>query len=88
MGTVLSTTTKKKKVVGILSTVSHKQFTRDVISLFNASPVPLGLATVEETTLKSLMFNKKAQSILKGLTITTQYDAQGNETLFVEMPAE
>ncbi|KAI8356650.1 hypothetical protein BD560DRAFT_406502 [Blakeslea trispora] len=88
MGTVLSTTSAKKKTLGILSTVSHKQFTRDVMSLFNASPVPLGLATVEETTLKSLMFNKKAQSMLKGLTISTQYDAQGNESLFIDTPTQ
>ncbi|KAI8080292.1 uncharacterized protein B0P05DRAFT_469212 [Gilbertella persicaria] len=78
-------TPARKKTIGILSIRSCKPFTRDVISLFNASPVPLGLATVQETTLKSLMFNKKAQAILKGLTISTQHDPEGNERLFIDI---
>lgn len=86
MGTTLISTTKKSKTIGILSTVSHKHFTRDVVSHFNSSPVPLGLATIQDTTLKSLMFNKKAEQILKGLSITTQFDTQGKETLFISIP--
>lgn len=87
MGTTTLYANNKNRTIGILSTVSHKQFTRDVISHFNSSPVPLGLATVQDTTLKSLMFNKKAQAILKGLVISTQFDAQGNEFLFINMPS-
>jgi hypothetical protein len=86
MGTTVIFTTKKQKTIGILSTISHRHFTRDVLSHFNSSPVPLGLATVQDTTLKSLMFNKKAQDILKGLIITTQFDTQGKEQLFISIP--
>jgi hypothetical protein len=87
MGTVIASTSPRKKTIGILSTVGHRHFTRDVIAHFNASPIPLGLATIQDTTLKTLMFNKKAQSILKGLSITTQYDSLGNETLFIDIPS-
>lgn len=85
-GTTVISSIGKPKTIGILSTVSHRQFTRDVISHFNSSPVPLGLATIQGITLKSLMFNRRASDILKGLTITTQFDAQGKETLFIDIP--
>lgn len=85
MGTIVASS-NKKKTIGILSTVSGRTFTRDVLSHFNASPIPLGLATVQDTTLKSLMFNKSAQRLLKNITITTQYDKDGNESLFIQLP--
>ncbi|KAI8978574.1 hypothetical protein BDB01DRAFT_699068, partial [Pilobolus umbonatus] len=69
--------------IGILSSVSGRPFTRDVLAHFNSSPVPLGLATVSETTLKSLMFNKPAQRLLKDILITTQFDKQGNESIYI-----
>lgn len=87
MGTTVISSSKKTKTIGILSTISHRHFTRDVLSHFNASTVPLGLATVQDTTLKSLMFNRKAQAILKGLTITTQFDSQGNESVYIDIPS-
>ncbi|KAI8970335.1 hypothetical protein BDF20DRAFT_826402 [Mycotypha africana] len=86
MGTVASASPRKNKVVGILSTISHRHFTADVLKHFNMSPVPLGLAKIENTTLKSLMFNKKAQVLLKGISISTQYDSLGNESVCVEIP--
>lgn len=88
MGTVIASTSQRKKTVGILSTVGHRHFTHDVIAHFNTSPVPLGLATIKDTTLKTLMFNKKAQSLLKGLRITTQYDSAGNESLFIDIDSK
>ncbi|KAI7895536.1 uncharacterized protein EV154DRAFT_495188 [Mucor mucedo] len=83
--TVISSS--KKKTIGILSTISHRHFTRDVLSHFNSSPIPLGLATVQDTSLKSLMFNKKAQSMLKGLTVTSQFDSEGNESIYIDIPS-
>lgn len=86
MGTVMANTTPRKPVLGILSTAYVKPFTRDVMQHFNASPLPLGLATVQDAKLTSLLFNKKANSFLKGLVISTLYDAEGNESLYIEIP--
>lgn len=82
--TVISSS--KKKTIGILATISHRHFTRDVLSHFNTSPIALGLATVQDTSLKSLMFNKKAQSILKGVVVTSQFDSKGNESIHIDIP--
>lgn len=89
--TLLNSTNKQQKTIGILSTTVNqkRQFTRDVISLFNSSPVSLGLVSIQDTTLKSIMFNKKAQQqgFLKDLIISTQFDSQGNESLFINIPS-
>ncbi|KAI8646450.1 hypothetical protein BD408DRAFT_269220 [Parasitella parasitica] len=81
------------KIIGILSTVNRKQsnnsqFTPDVLQHFRMSTIALGLVTIKDTTLKSIMFNKKAQTILKGLTITTQYDTLGDELLVIDLPSK
>ncbi|KAI7903982.1 uncharacterized protein BX663DRAFT_505985 [Cokeromyces recurvatus] len=89
IGTVISCSQKKKTLIGILATAYHPNrphFTRDVLSHFNKSPLPLGLAMIDNLTLKSFMFNNKAQSILKGLTISTRYDINGNEALYINVP--
>ncbi|CEP09333.1 hypothetical protein [Parasitella parasitica] len=93
IGTVASFSTTRNKIIGILATVSRKQsnnnqFTPDVLQQFRMSTTALGLMTIKDTTLKSIMFNKKAQTILKGLTITTEYDALGDEFLVIDLPSK
>ncbi|KAI9355586.1 hypothetical protein BD770DRAFT_391267 [Pilaira anomala] len=85
MGTTVISSNKRTKTIGILSTISHRHFTRDVLSHFNASSIPLGLATVQDTNLKSLMFNRKAQAFLNGLTISSQFDSEGNESVYIDI---
>ncbi|EPB89805.1 hypothetical protein HMPREF1544_03326 [Mucor circinelloides 1006PhL] len=93
IGTVASfTSPKRRKIIGILSTVNRtqsnsNQFTPDVLQQFSTSTTALGLATIENTTLKTIMFNKKAQALLKGLSITTQYSPLGDESLVVNVPS-
>ncbi|CAO3632998.1 unnamed protein product [Mucor fragilis] len=92
IGTVASSTSpKKRKIIGILSTVNriqnNNQFTPDVLQQFRASTIALGLVTIENTTLKTIMFNKKAQAMLKGLSISTQYSPLGDEILVINMPS-
>lgn len=87
IGSTVISSSSKTKTIGILSTISHRHFTRDVLSHFNSSPIALGLATLQDTSLKSLMFNKKAQSMLKGLTVTSQFDSKGNESIFIDIPS-
>jgi hypothetical protein len=93
IGTVASSSSPRKKIIGILSTVNRKQssknqFTPDVLQQFKASSTALGLVTIENTTLKSIMFNKKAQIVLEGLTITTQFDSEGCEFLVLDIPSK
>ncbi|KAG0164765.1 hypothetical protein DFQ28_007704 [Apophysomyces sp. BC1034] len=66
-----------KDVLGILATVSHRQFTSDVLAYFTGSQVALGLAKIEGTQVQSLMFNEAAKSILQGLAITVRYSSDG-----------
>ncbi|KAK4517666.1 uncharacterized protein ATC70_001006 [Mucor velutinosus] len=94
IGTVASSTSpNRRKIIGILSTVNRKQtnnnqFTPDVLQQFRASTIALGLVTIENTTLKSIMFNKKAQAMLKGLSISTLYSPLGDEVLVVNIPSD
>ncbi|KAI9310636.1 hypothetical protein BX666DRAFT_1832114, partial [Dichotomocladium elegans] len=64
--------------IGILATVHHKPFTRDVIQHFMSSHVPLGLAKILDARLESLMFNAAAEQVLDGLTVTTEFSADGS----------
>ncbi|KAI8875704.1 hypothetical protein K501DRAFT_263359 [Backusella circina FSU 941] len=75
-----------KNVVGILaSSCTEKPYTRSIIQQVTKSSVPLGLAMIQDTTIKSLLFNKRALSILKGLEISTQFDSEGNECVFIDI---
>ncbi|GAN07959.1 conserved fungal protein [Mucor ambiguus] len=93
IGTVASSTSPtRRKIIGILSIVNrtqsnNNQFTPDVLQQFRTSTIALGLVTIENTTLKTIMFNKKAQSMLKGLSISTQYSPSGDEALVVNIPS-
>ncbi|KAI9483134.1 MAG: hypothetical protein EXX96DRAFT_556996 [Benjaminiella poitrasii] len=90
IGTVTSSRERRRpSPIGILAIAYHPKrphFTRDVLGHFNKSPLPLGLAMIDDAALKSIMFNSKAQSMLKGLTISSQYDTEGNESLYISLP--
>ncbi|KAG1472917.1 hypothetical protein G6F56_001255 [Rhizopus delemar] len=75
----------KKRQISILATRTHT-YTSEVLSHFQSSPLPLGLASVNDITLVTLMFNKSAQSFLKDrVLISTVFDALGNESLHVDI---
>ncbi|KAI9278046.1 hypothetical protein BY458DRAFT_565619 [Sporodiniella umbellata] len=75
----------KKKHISILAT-QPCMYTSDVLSHFRASNMALGLACVNDITLVSLLFNKKAEALMKNkVTISTLFDALGNETLQVDI---
>ncbi|KAL9559396.1 hypothetical protein MBANPS3_000471 [Mucor bainieri] len=94
IGTVASSKSPtRRKIIGILSTVNRtqsnsNQFTPDVLQQFKTSTIALGLVTIENTTLKTIMFNRKAQAMLKGLSISTQYSPSGDEILVVNIPSD
>jgi hypothetical protein len=75
----------KKNVIGILATSTEKKYSRSIIQQLTKSSVPLGLAMIQDTTIKSLLFNKRALSILKDLEISTQFDTEGNECVFIDI---
>ncbi|KAG0743165.1 hypothetical protein G6F57_010172 [Rhizopus arrhizus] len=76
----------RKKMISILATRGSGTYTPDVLSHFNTSPLPLGLAGVNDITLTSLMFNKAAQSLLKNrVNISTVFDTLGNESLHIDL---
>ncbi|KAI7857005.1 hypothetical protein BDC45DRAFT_501488 [Circinella umbellata] len=67
--------------IAILATSSNKRYTADTISYFMDSNMPLALARICNVQLESLLFNPVAEeTILNGLTVTTQYDIQGDPT--------
>lgn len=77
IGTIMAHNDSTKDTIGIMAIAGDKNFTKDVISQFMASPVPLSLAKIDGIRLQSIMFNHAADTVLQGLTITTHFDSQG-----------
>ncbi|KAI9268920.1 hypothetical protein BDA99DRAFT_535012 [Phascolomyces articulosus] len=71
---------KNEGTIAILATSSSKRYTSDTISYFMDSNMPLALARICHIQLDSLLFNPAAESLLNGLSVTTQYDAHGHPT--------
>lgn len=81
IGAVINNDPTLKETIGILATVaSGRQFTRDVLSQFMGSQIPLGLAQIHDAQLQSLVFNPAAEAILKGLTVVPHHDLHNNNT--------
>ncbi|KAI8379548.1 uncharacterized protein BYT42DRAFT_569139 [Radiomyces spectabilis] len=76
----------RNNAIGVLATVHHRHFTRDVISLFTSSGTPLALARIENTQLESFVFNDAAEQLLQQLVITKRFDAYGNSKTVVMFP--
>ncbi|CEG63852.1 hypothetical protein RMATCC62417_00928 [Rhizopus microsporus] len=76
----------RKRTISIMATHAQQYYTPDVLAHFKTCPIPLGLASITDITLKSLMFNKAAQSLVKDrVSISTVFDALGSETLQVDI---
>ncbi|KAL0091026.1 hypothetical protein J3Q64DRAFT_1708182 [Phycomyces blakesleeanus] len=78
VGTVVNMAHPTQPTIGILATLGHRPFTKELSGHFLSSQVPLGLAMVDENCLKSLVFNLPAQEILQGVVVTTRYTAAGD----------
>ncbi|KAI9023050.1 hypothetical protein CLU79DRAFT_750101 [Phycomyces nitens] len=83
VGTVVNMSHPTHPTIGILATLGHRPFTKELTSHFSSSQVPLGLAMVEENTLKSLVFNFSAQEVLQGVVVTTRFTATGERVPMV-----
>lgn len=78
IGTIMGYGEFAKDTLGIMAIAGYKNFTKDVVSQFMASPVPLSLAKIDGTLVQSLIFNHAADELLKGLTVTTHFDSRGH----------